>query len=168
MPKRKTKMPTGMELISVQELVPYARNARRHTPEQIQEIRASIREFGFLAPVLVDRDKNIIAGHGRVQAAQAEGLAEVPCVFVEHLTDAQRRAYIIADNRMSELGMWDRQAVICELQDLAEAGLDARLLDFSRTTSKSRIWGTDLRKTWGQHPKTRPPPGATPAETRTA
>lgn len=152
MPKRKTKMPTGMELIRVGELVPYARNARRHTPEQIQQIRASIREFGFLAPVLVDRDKNIIAGHGRVQAAQAEGLAEVPCVFVEHLTDAQRRAYIIADNRMSELGMWDRQAVICELQDLAEAGLDCAITGFQPDDLKI----PDLGDGFAQNPGTAP------------
>lgn len=152
MPKRKAKMPTGMELIRVGELVPYARNARRHTPEQIQQIRASIREFGFLAPVLVDRDKNIIAGHGRVQAAQAESLAEVPCVFVEHLTDAQRRAYIIADNRMSELGMWDRQAVICELQDLAEAGLDCAITGFQPDDLKI----PDLGDGFAQNPGTAP------------
>ena len=87
-------MPDQLERRPISELVPYARNARTHSDAQIAQLRASIREFGFINPVLIDSAGNIIAGHGRVLAAQAEGMTEVPCVLVEHLSDAQRRAYI--------------------------------------------------------------------------
>ena len=94
-------MPEQMVRVPIGELVPYARNARTHSESQIAQIRASLREFGFVNPVIIDSDRNIIAGHGRVLAAKAEGMTEVPCVLVEHLTDAQRRAYILAAaNRM--------------------------------------------------------------------
>ena len=82
-------MPEQLARVPIDELVPYARNARTHSESQIAQIRASLREFGFVNPVLIDSDRNIIAGHGRVLAAQAEGMTEVPCVLVEHLTDAQ-------------------------------------------------------------------------------
>ena len=95
-------MPEQMVRVPIGELVPYARNARTHSESQIAQIRASLREFGFVNPVLIDSDRNIIAGHGRVLAAKAEGMTEVPCVLVEHLTEAQRRAYILADNRLAE------------------------------------------------------------------
>ena len=96
-----------LELVPINMLVGYARNARTHSPEQIAQLRASLREFGFVNPVLCDKDHTIIAGHGRVEAARAEGVEMVPCVFVEHLTEAQRRAYIIADNRLAENAGWD-------------------------------------------------------------
>lgn len=91
-------MTEKLELIEVDRLIPYARNARTHSPHQINQLRASLREFGFVNPVLVDDDLNIIAGHGRVAAARAEGLPKVPCVFVKNLTPTQKRAYILADN----------------------------------------------------------------------
>ena len=80
------------EKIDIDKLIPYARNARTHSKEQINQLRGSLREFGFINPVLVDKDLNIIAGHGRIMAAKEEGVKEVPCVFVEHMTEAQKKA----------------------------------------------------------------------------
>ena len=88
-------MPEKLEAVLVAELVPYADNARTHSPKQIRALQASIREFGFVSPVIIDAGRNILAGHGRVLAAQALGLETVPCVYAEHLTEAQRRAYIL-------------------------------------------------------------------------
>ena len=82
-----------MRLVPIDELVPYANNARTHSPEQIAKLRSSLREFGFINPVIIDKENNIIAGHGRVIAARAEGIKEVPCVLVDHLTEAQKKAY---------------------------------------------------------------------------
>ena len=95
------------EKVNIDKLVPYSRNARTHSKEQILQLRASLREFGFVNPVIVDKDLNIIAGHGRIMAAKEEGMTEVPCVFVEHLTEAQKRAYILADNRLALNAGWD-------------------------------------------------------------
>lgn len=119
-----------LEMRPVAELVPYARNARRHSEEQIQNLRASLREFGFVAPLLIDANNNILAGHGRLLAARAEGMTEVPCVLVEHLTDVQRRAYILADNRLAEQASWDTELVSMELQELKNAGYDLNLTGF--------------------------------------
>ena len=83
-----------MRLIPIEKLVPYVNNARTHSPEQIQKLRSSLREFGFINPVIVDRDYGVIAGHGRITTAKEEGIAEVPCVFADHLTEAQEKAYI--------------------------------------------------------------------------
>ena len=96
------KMTEHFEKVPIDKLVPYASNARTHSKEQILQLRSSIREFGFINPCLIDKDYNILAGHGRVLAAKEEGLTELPCVFVEHLTEAQKRAYILADNRLLE------------------------------------------------------------------
>lgn len=106
------------------ELKPYERNARTHSPKQISQIAASIREFGFNNPVLVDCDGGIIAGHGRVEAAKKLGLETVPCVRLDHLTDAQKRAYILADNRLAEKAGWDREIIAIELQHLTEIDID--------------------------------------------
>lgn len=121
---------TAKKEVATGKLIPYARNAKQHSPEQVQKIADSIREFGFLNPVLVDQDNNIIAGHGRVLAAQQLGLEKVPCVYIEGLTDEQRRAYILADNRLSELGTWDMDLVNDELQDLVGEGFDVGLTGF--------------------------------------
>ena len=83
---------TEMQLIPVEKLVPYANNARTHSPEQITKLRSSLREFGFVNPVIIDKDFNVIAGHGRITAAKEEGIKEVPCVFVDYLTEAQKKA----------------------------------------------------------------------------
>ena len=95
------KTTTEMQLVPIAKLVPYVNNARTHSPEQIKKLRSSLREFGFINPVIIDREYGVIAGHGRILAAKEEGIREVPCVFADHLTEAQKKAYIIADNRMA-------------------------------------------------------------------
>ena len=96
-----------IETLAVDSLNPYARNSRTHSDAQIAQIAASVREYGFTNPVLIDADGGIIAGHGRVMAARALGMADVPCIRLAHLTDAQKRAYIIADNRLALNAGWD-------------------------------------------------------------
>ena len=118
------------EKVNIDKLVPYARNARTHSKDQIMQLRASIREFGFLNPVLVDKELNIIAGHGRIMAAREEGLTELPCVFVEHLTETQKKAYIIADNRLALNAGWDAEMLEVELEELQGANFDVSLLGF--------------------------------------
>ena len=116
--------------VTLTSLVPYERNAKIHGADQIERLKASIQEFGFLTPCLIDRDYNIIAGHGRVMAARELGMETVPCVFIEGLTDTQRRAYILADNRLGELGEWDMDAVNVELLELDEMDFDVSLTGF--------------------------------------
>ncbi|MCR5844384.1 MAG: ParB/Srx family N-terminal domain-containing protein, partial [Oscillospiraceae bacterium] len=94
-------MTSEMERVPIDRLIPYINNARTHSPEQIKKLRASLREFGFVNPVIIDREYNVIAGHGRIMAAKEEGITEVPCVYADHLTEAQKKAYILADNRMA-------------------------------------------------------------------
>jgi DNA modification methylase len=118
------------EQVQIDRLVPYARNARTHSKEQILQLRSSLREFGFVNPVIVDKDLGIIAGHGRVAAAKAEGLTEVPCVFAEHLTDAQKRAYILADNRLALSAGWDEELLALEFGELKDLGFDLELTGF--------------------------------------
>ena len=117
-------------LVPIDDLVPYANNAKIHSPEQINQIRGSLREFGFVTPVLIDFDNNIIAGHGRVMAARAEGMEQVPCVMVSNLTEAQRKAYILADNRLAEVAQWDLKALEIELEGLKELNFDTGLIGF--------------------------------------
>ncbi|MFC4669432.1 ParB/Srx family N-terminal domain-containing protein, partial [Seohaeicola nanhaiensis] len=101
-------------------LIPYANNARTHSETQVAQIPGSIREFGFNNPVLVDGENGIIAGHGRVLAARKLGLAEVPVIELRHLSEAQKRAYILADNRLAEAAGWDRDLLALELGDLTD------------------------------------------------
>lgn len=108
----------------VEDLKPYAGNARTHSKKQITQIAASMRQFGFVNPVLIDRDDQIIAGHGRVEAAKTLGLAEVPTIRLDHLNEAERRAYVITDNRLAELAGWDPETLKIELQGLVEMDLD--------------------------------------------
>jgi len=119
-----------LEQIAVESLIPYARNARKHSDEQVAQIAASIREFGFNAPVLVDADNGIIAGHGRVLAARKLGLTEVPCVRLSHLTDTQRRAYVLADNKLALNADWDEEMLGLELSELREVDFDLDLTGF--------------------------------------
>ena len=109
------KTTTEMQLVPLSKLVPYINNARTHSPEQITKLRSSLREFGFVNPVIIDRDYGIIAGHGRVMAAKEEGIEEVPCVFVDYLTEAQKKAYIIADNRFAQDAGWDEELLRIEI-----------------------------------------------------
>lgn len=120
-----------IEEIEVEKLVPYGNNAKIHGRKQLDKIKDSIREFGFLTPCLIDKDFNIIAGHGRVMAAKEMQLKKVPCVFIEGLSELQRKAYILADNRLSELGEWDMELVAAELKELADDGFGIELTGFS-------------------------------------
>ena len=116
--------------VTLKKLVPYAKNAKIHGAEQIEKLKASIIEFGFLTPCLIDKDFNIIAGHGRVMAAKELGMDKVPCVFIEGLSEAQRRAFILADNRLGELGEWDMDIVVGELEALRDQDFDIELTGF--------------------------------------
>ena len=100
-----------IESLPLLSLKPYARNPRTHSPKQIQQIANSIREFGFTNPVLIDADGGVIAGHGRIEAAKALGIKQVPTLRLDRMTDAQKRAYIIADNKLAENAGWDRRAL---------------------------------------------------------
>ncbi|GAB6174490.1 DNA modification methylase [Paradesulfitobacterium aromaticivorans] len=131
------------EKVNIDRLVPYARNARTHSKEQILQLRASLREFGFVNPVIVDKDLNIIAGHGRILAAKEEGITEVPCVFAEHLTEAQKRAYIIADNRLALNAGWDAEILSVEIADLQGADFDISLLGFDNAELNKLLGGLE-------------------------
>ena len=124
------KTTTEMQLVPITKLVPYVNNARTHSPEQITKLRSSLREFGFINPVIIDRDFNVIAGHGRILAAKEEGIKEVPCVFVDHLTEAQKKAYIIADNRMAMDAGWDEELLRVEIESLQGMDFDPLLTGF--------------------------------------
>ena len=119
-----------MQLVPINKLIPYANNARTHSPEQLNKLRSSLREFGFINPVIIDRDFNVIAGHGRILAAKAENISEVPCVFVDYLTPAQKKAYIIADNRMALDAGWDEEMLKVEIEALQADDFDLGLTGF--------------------------------------
>ena len=120
-----------IEHLATSSLIPYARNAKKHDASQVSKLAGSIREFGFNNPVLIDKDNGIIAGHGRVMAAQSLGLETVPCIRLGHLTDTQRRAYILADNRLAEIGGgWDEEMLKLELADLAALDVDVTEIGF--------------------------------------
>ena len=124
------KTTTEMQLVPLSKLVPYVNNARTHSPEQLMKLRSSLREFGFINPVIIDRDFNVIAGHGRIAAAKEEGITEVPCVFVDYLTEAQKKAYILADNRMALDAGWDEELLRIEIESLQGADFDVSLTGF--------------------------------------
>ena len=125
------KTTTEMQLVPLSKLVPYINNARTHSPEQVTKLRSSLREFGFVNPVIIDRDYGIIAGHGRVMAAKEEGIEEVPCVFVDYLTEAQKKAYIIADNRFAQDAGWDEELLRIEIEALQGMDFDVCLTGFN-------------------------------------
>ncbi|MCD8337619.1 MAG: site-specific DNA-methyltransferase [Lachnospiraceae bacterium] len=124
------KTTSEMQLVPVERLVPYVNNARTHSPEQITKLRSSLREFGFINPVIIDRDYGVIAGHGRIEAAKVEGITEVPCVFADHLTEAQKKAYILADNRMAMDAGWDEELLRIEIESLQGEDFDIGLTGF--------------------------------------
>ena len=120
-----------IETIPTGDLIPYARNAKKHDDSQVAKLAGSIKEFGFNNPVLIDKDNGIIAGHGRIMAAQKLGLENVPCIRLGHLTDTQRRAYILADNRLAEIGGgWDEEMLKLELAELAALDFDISEIGF--------------------------------------
>jgi ParB-like chromosome segregation protein Spo0J len=120
-----------IELWPVERLKPYDRNARTHSPEQVTKIAASLAEFGFTNPILVDSADGIIAGHGRLMAAKELGLADVPVIVLDHLSDAQRRAYVLADNKLAELAGWDVEILADEINWLEHDGYDLTLAGFT-------------------------------------
>ena len=136
---------TQMQLVDINRLIPYVNNARTHSPEQITKLRSSLREFGFINPVLIDREYNVLAGHGRIAAAKEEGIAEVPCVFVEHLSEAQKKAYILADNRMSLDAGWDDELLKVEMASLQEMGFDVGMTGFDES-ELADLFGEDKEK----------------------
>ena len=124
------KTTTQMKMVSIDKLVPYVNNARTHSKEQIAKLRGSLREFGFINPVIIDKDYGIIAGHGRVLAAKEENMAQVPCVLVDYLTAAQKKAYILADNRFAMDAGWDEEMLRVEIESLQGEDFDISLTGF--------------------------------------
>ena len=120
----------NVQEVPVNKLVPYERNAKIHGTEQVEKLKASIEEFGFLTPCLIDSDYNLIAGHGRLMAAKELNMDSVPCVFIEGLSEEQRRAYILADNKLGELGVWDMVSVDTELRELLDMNFDIETTGF--------------------------------------
>ena len=121
----------SIKKVKTVDLIPYARNSRTHSDEQINQIAASIKEFGFLNPIIVDGENGIIAGHGRVMAANKLNIKELPCVDASHLSETQRRAYVIADNKLALNSGWDIEMLRVEFDELQEAGFDLELTGFS-------------------------------------
>lgn len=117
--------------VPISELIPYVNNARKHSEIQIQQIAASIKEFGFNNPILVDSENGIIAGHGRMEGARLLGLENVPCIEVKHLTEAQKKAFILADNQIATNAGWDYDLLSNEIENLKELDIDLTLIGFS-------------------------------------
>lgn len=138
--------PKDLEQRPIADLTPYARNSRTHSEAQVAHIAASIREFGFTNPVLVDAEGGIIAGHGRVLAAQSLGLETVPVLVLDHLSEAQRRAYVIADNKLALNAGWDDDALRAEIEALAAGGYDLDLIGFDAGELADLLtpWNSDI------------------------
>ncbi len=144
-----------VEYVTTSELIPYARNSRTHTEEQVAQIASSIREFGFTNPVLIDKENSIIAGHGRVSAAHLLKMKSLPCIRLEHLTETQRKAYVIADNKIAENSGWDWQGLTNVLQELKIENFDLAITGFED-------WELDplFKANWNPPPlRNEPPPG---------
>lgn len=137
-----SKTTTEMQLVAVSKLIPYVNNARTHSAEQVMKLRSSLREFGFINPVIIDREFNVIAGHGRILAAKEEGILEVPCVFVDYLTEAQKKAYILADNRMAMDAGWDEELLRIEIEALQSDDFDIGLTGFDESEIAD-LFGSD-------------------------
>lgn len=140
------EMAKAIELWPVERLQPYARNPRTHTAEQIDKLAASIIEFGFTNPILVDGEAGIIAGHGRLLAAQKVGMVEVPVIELTHMTEAQKRAYVIADNRLALDAGWDDALLKAELEAIQEMEYDLALTGFT----EPELSGIMLDKEYGE------------------
>ncbi len=126
------------------KLVPYARNPRTHSGDQIAQIAASMREFGFTNPILLDGGKGIIAGHGRLLAAKELGLEKVPCIDLSHLTEEQKRSYVIADNKLALNAGWDEDLLRLELTELKELGANLELTGFNPMEPADITLGMDV------------------------
>lgn len=141
------KTTTQMQMVKVSELIPYVNNARTHSQEQVNKLRSSLREFGFVNPVIIDQDKNVIAGHGRLMAAKEEGITEVPCVLVDYLTEAQKKAYILADNRYAQDAGWDEELLRLEIEALEGMDFDVSLTGFNEDEISDLFAGADTSDT---------------------
>jgi ParB-like chromosome segregation protein Spo0J len=135
-----------IEKLSPDVLKACDRNSRTHSEAQVKELAKSITEFGFLVPVLIDGENNVIAGHGRILAAQRAGLKEIPCLRITHLTQEQQRAYVIADNRLAEKAEWDRETLRLELDALEEAGFDITFTGFGKNELRNLRLSMDALK----------------------
>lgn len=131
-----------IEQVAVESLIPYARNSRTHSDEQVAQIAASIREFGWTNPILIDGESGIIAGHGRLLAARKLGMKEVPVIQLSGMTDTQKRAYIIADNKLALNAGWDDELLKLELDELHDEGFDMGLIGFN-ADDLSKLMGFD-------------------------
>src|ERR1019366_972589 len=160
-----TAMAKRIEVWPIARLVPYAKNARTHSDEQVMQIAASIAQFGFTNPLLVDSNAGIIAGHGRLLGARKLGLTEVPVIVLDHLSEIQKRAYIIADNKLALNAGWDEELLAAELSALEAEGFDLEVVGFSESelenllpeepaaTPEAQIDRADeLQKKWGTEP----------------
>ena len=138
-PIENTKGANKIERIAVEMLLPYAKNSRTHSDEQVAQIAASIKEFGFNNPILIDKENTIIAGHGRLLAARRVGMTEVPCIKLGHLTETQRKAYVIADNRLALNADWDTEMLTIELNDLLGDNFALDILGFDADELKALL-----------------------------
>lgn len=120
------------QMAKVGELIPYANNARTHSPEQIEQICASIQEFGFINPILCDPEMNVLAGHGRLMAAKQLGMDKVPVLIIDGLTEEQKRAYVLADNKLTEMGGWDAEKLFDELKELENFDFSLDIFDMDK------------------------------------
>lgn len=141
------KTTTQMQMVKVNELIPYVNNARTHSQEQVNKLRSSLREFGFVNPIIIDADKNVIAGHGRLMAAKEEGITEVPCVLVDYLSEAQKKAYILADNRYAQDAGWDEELLRLEIEALEGMDFDVSLTGFNEDEISDLFAGADTSDT---------------------
>jgi ParB-like chromosome segregation protein Spo0J len=135
----KTRIASEIKQVATEKLVPYARNARTHSDNQVAQIARSIEEFGFTNPVLVDGELNIIAGHGRVLAAKQLGIKVVPTIDLSYMTDEQRRAYIVADNQIALNAGWDMELLADELREIDMSGFNLELIGFDDATLKGLL-----------------------------
>ena len=147
MPISSPAMAKRIEVWPIEKLVPYANNARKHDEAQVTQIAASIIEFGFVNPILVDSKDGIIAGHGRLMAAKDLALTEVPVVVLDHLTEDQKKAYVIADNKIALNSAWDVELLNAEIGSLKDIGFDYSLLGFSEAEIDGLLeepWDSDI------------------------
>jgi len=127
------QFPDGIEMVAIEELLPYVNNSRTHSQEQVEQIAISMREFGWTAPIIMDDEGMVLAGHGRLMAAKKLKLTEVPVIRVSHLSEAKKKAYVIADNKIAENSGWDKELLFAELSFLQEEEFDLSILGFDGT-----------------------------------
>lgn len=135
-----------IEQVAISELIPYARNSRTHSDEQVAQIAASIKEFGWTNPILIDGESGIIAGHGRLLAARKLGMKEVPVIQLSGMTDTQKRAYIIADNKLALNAGWDDDLLKLEIEEVNLEDFEIELIGFSQDELNNLIGAQDVNE----------------------